>query len=275
MPVERIWTDKVLISMTETVDRLRRMRTAAVCDAQSIGFRFRRRIHEMLYTPQEIRTGDIALKDAKILADAASDYFSERLIGDPIAPKQYSTWQYILKSTTSRYDFFRASSSSSTPTTESVRYMLIPRLRNIHIDPDYMMEWDFCVNNKLTDTLENLLHRNIGIYAPLSGDYLIAKTYTQYLLKKYGKVLDVQAMALSSSLSIAKLLRGTDNRIPFESKDEIGIFIDSTETGKTALAAYSSIRNTYPDKIVHEPRLTRRDEFVMSQKMEDYWKDEH
>ena len=76
--------------------------------------------------------------------------------------------------------------------------------------------------------------------------------------------------ALSRDLSEVVLPLSAEGHLPFEEKSTIGIYIDTTETGNTALALFRKLQETYPQKTVHEPRMERV-EFTKSRKIEQYW----
>ncbi|HLC75685.1 MAG TPA: hypothetical protein VJB82_01005 [Candidatus Peribacterales bacterium] len=269
---KRLWKDEEIIGMNETMLRLRRMRSAATMHSWSIGvlakkFGLRLRgIIEPEHSQQE------SLSDAQKLADAAADFFAARISKTSAGKQEFQKWQDLLSDAQRQYRLYAITTYARSKLVDAVGQTVIGRLRNLHIDPDHMMNWDFTEGNNLgIESTDELLEKNIGIVSPLSGDYLSASTYQAYLRRTKGKTFPLTPAAMSGDLSHIVLLQGEDGSLPFADKDEIGFFLDATETGNTGRALASHMSHLYPEKIVHKP-IDEKVEFTQSQKIVEYWK---
>ena len=269
---KRLWKDEEIIGMNETMLRLRRMRSSATMRGWSIGVlakKFGLRLQGIIepeHSPQE------SLSDARQLADAAADFFATRISRTSNAKQEFQKWQDLLSDAQKQYRLYAVTTYARSKLVDAVAQTVIGRLRNLHIDPDYMMNWDCTVGNNLgIESTNELLERNIGVVSPLSGDYLSASTYQSYLRRTKGRTFPLTPAAMSGDLSHVVLLQGEDGSLPFADKDEIGFFLDATETGNTGRALASHMSQLYPEKIVHKP-IEEKVEFTRSKKIVDYWK---
>ena len=76
---------------------------------------------------------------------------------------------------------------------------------------------------------------------------------------------------MSGDLSHVVLLQREGSSFPFAYKEEIGFFLDATETGNTGRALASHMSQLYPEKTVHKPK-EEKTEFTQSKKIVEYWK---
>lgn len=269
--VKRLWKDEELTGMEETISSLRRMRSAAVTHAPTLSLRIRRTFNHLLGGQEQIYQQQEALSHAEELANAAGDFFAAKISKTTQENTELEKWQDLLSDAGRYYRLYGAITYARTSLIEVVGYSIIGRLRNVHIDPNYMLQWDLLENNNLgADSIEKLVTQDIGVISPLSGDYLMASIYSSYLKRTRGKSFPTRAAALSKDLSVIVLPISADGNVPFEDKSTIGIYIDTTETGETARALFRKLQETYPQKTVHKPKFERT-EFTQSKNMERYW----
>lgn len=269
--IKRLWTDEELIGMAKTISSLRRMRTAAVTQSSSIFLRLRRACNHFLGGQEQIYSQQEALSHTEELADTAGDFFAAKLSRTTNKNAELEKWQDLVSDATRQYLLYGSTTHARTSLGEVVGTSMIGRLRNINIDPDYMLHWDLIENNNLgVESIEELINQDIGVFSPLSGDYVMARTYSSYLQRTKGKSFPVRAVALNHNLSVIVLPVNADGKLPFEDKPEIGIYMDTTETGETARVTYESLQEAYQQKTVYEPKYART-EFTKSKKMEKFW----
>ena len=267
--VERLWTDEEILAMPATIDLLRKMRSAAVCEP-SFYLRSRRTLNHLLGGQEEIHPSQEALSHAEELADAAGDFFAAKISKTTRRKTEYEKWQDLLSDGRRQYRIYGASTYAKTSLGE-VASAFIGRLRSLHIDPRYTLEWQLLKNNNLgVDSIERLVNKNMGVISPLSGDYVMARVYSSYLRRTRGRSFPTHAAALSRDLLVVTLPVNAGGSPVFEDKSVIGIYIDTTETGNTARALFKHLQTIYPQKEVHEPRFETV-EFTRSQKEERYW----
>ncbi|MDO8555612.1 MAG: hypothetical protein Q7R96_00370 [Nanoarchaeota archaeon] len=272
--IQRLWDDRDIEGMGETVVILRRMRNAATLHTPSLSMRIHRCLNHLFGGTEEIHTQQTALADAETLAQAAGDFFAAKISKTTHHTDEFQKWQDLLFDANNQYLLYTPMTYAQTSLNEVVGYSLIGRMRNTRIDPSYMLTWDLLKNNNLgTNSIRELLNENIGIISPLSGDYLMACFYSSYLQRTKGKSLSVHAAALSKDLTTLTLPKDAQGNNPFMNKPCIGIYIDTTETGNTAEALFQGLQTIYQGKKIHTPmRETSKATFVPSNKMIRYWK---
>ncbi len=269
--IKRLWKDEELIGMTKTISLLRKMRTAAVMHKPTISLRVRRILNHLLDGQEQIYSQQEALLHAEELADASGDFFAAKLSKTTHGNTEFQRWQDLLSDAGRQYSLYGTTTYARTSLGEVVGNSIIGRLRNVHIDTKYMLQWDLLENNNLgADSIEELINQDIGVISPLSGDYLMASVYSSYLRRTMGKSFPTHASALSRDLSKIVLPVNADGHLPFEDKPAIGIYIDTTQTGDTARALFGMIQESYPQKTIHMPKF-QRTEFVQSDRMKKYW----
>lgn len=265
---ERLWSDEDIIGMDRTVLQLRKMRSAITGDLPSAIFRFRQMVKRALFqTDTRTETSEEILLKAENLADAAGDFFAAHLSNITDGSHELELWQHKVSEAEALYGMYKISTYARSSMSDVVGNSIIGRLRNIHIDPEHMLHWDLVKNNNLGSTsVHDLIQKSdIGILAPLSGDYLMASTYSAYLRRTEGKTFPTKAVALNRNLTKIVLPEA------FQEKSEIGLYIDTTETGNTSRVLFENIQNAYPGEKVHKPNMERV-EFSQSKKMRKYWK---
>ncbi|MBI3618458.1 hypothetical protein HY213_00300 [Candidatus Peregrinibacteria bacterium] len=270
--IERLWKDVEIRGMDETVTRLRRMRTA-IFQEETIGLRLRRKILKVFGKQEPIHSHQDALLHAEQLANAAGDFFAAKISRTMHGTKEFERWQDLLSDAKRQYSVYGISTWARSSLRDVVGNSIIGRLRCLHIDPDFTLAWDLTHNNKFgVRSVQELLRRNdLGIFSPLSGDYLMATMYSSYLRRLKGKTFPVRAVALHEDLSQALFPTDADGHLPFQEKKEIGVYIDTIDTGSTSLALEQFLQKAYPQKIIHPP-ATASTEFEQSKKMKWFWK---
>ncbi len=216
-----------------TISTLRKMRGAATMKAE--------------YAPkgrQEI------LSDAERLAHSASRYLVGSATGRP-APGSYEEWSSTLRALNKSYqpyDDVTTGAFGRMPLTETAGYFLM----HLKVIKNSYLEWYlFEFNNTGSRDLGALSRRNIGIFSPLSSDYLLAYIFKEYQsLSK--KDLHVKPVAVGRNGDVV-LPVSPDGRGVFCDKDEIAIFLEGVTTGNTGKAMLRAIREAYQSKRIHEP----------------------
>ena len=189
-----------------------------------------------------------------------------------VETSEYEKWQDTLSDTKNEYGKYKESTFAKTGMLEVVGNSVIGRLRNMSIDPNYMLNWDLTHNNNLgARDINELTRKNKSVISPLSGDYLLACTYSNYLERTRGRSFQVKPAALSRDLKLIVLPKDQEGRPVFELVPEIGIYIDSTDTGKTGRVLFEAIRQEYPETKVHQPPANRT-EFKQSRRMINFWR---
>jgi hypothetical protein len=267
-----LWKESELIGMGETITYLRRIRAAAVIDRASLSFRMKILCNNILRRDVKIRPQQEALSDAEKLADAGADFFAARISNTRRGNREFEKWMDLLSDAKKHYHFYRPLTFAKTKTID-VAGFLINSLRTMYIDPEYTIDFIlFKWNNFGTDSIRKLLELNVGVFSPLSGDYLVASTISHYLQRTRSKSFPVSAVALSKDLSFGVLQVNKDGGRPFKDRSAISIFMDNNETGSTANSMLKILRSIYPDKTIYEPQ-TERIEFVQSDKIKAYYKE--
>ena len=265
--MKRLWKNQEIVNMDRTMDTLRRMRTAAVMDKPTLFLRVQKYLRKNLgeiVPPQE------ALSEAEKLADAAGDFFAARLTKAK-RKTEFDKWQDLLTDAQKKYTLYRATTFADTSLLESVGNSLIGRMHLMDIDPKYCLDRDLLQNNNFgAGNIKQLARKNIGVFSPLSGDYLMASTYSSYLRRTEGRTFPTRAAALSRDLSKLVLPLDNNRNLPFLDKPEIGIYIDTTDTGKTSIALFEGLQKMYPEKSVHRPTFERT-QFQPSEKIRQFW----
>ncbi len=269
--VPRLWTNEEVRDMQITVYQLRRMRTAAVMTTPTRSLRIWKWLDHAVGGSEKIYSQQEALTHAQELADAAADYFAANISNTKKGTVEKQKWQDLLNDSQRQYALYDTTTYAGTNQLQVVKYDLINRLRNLHIDPEYMLRWDLLENNNLgAPSFSAVLNQSMGIISPLSGDYLVASTYSSYLRRTGRRTFPTRAVALSKDLS-EMFLPTNEGKLPFEDQSVIGIYIDVTETGNTARALFRKLQETYPKKRIHKPN-TKRVEFTPSKKIDKFWK---
>ena len=272
--VKRLWNDKELIGMNETIHRLRKMRSAVVTPESSIPLRLKKAFNHLLGGQEKIYLPQEVLEQAKELADAASDFFAAKLSRTNQRNKEFEKWHDLLSAADRQYHLYGITTYARSSLRDVVGNSLIGRMRHVYIDPDYMLNWDLLKNNHLgASSIEKLIEQDLGVISPLSGDYLMASFYSSYLRRTRGKSFSAHAAALSSDLSKVVLPVNASGKPAFKEKSAIGIYIDTTATGNTAQALFTAIQAVYSGKKVYRPKLEDT-KFTQSEKMESYWENE-
>jgi len=270
--VERLWKDEEIIGMNLTISLLRRMRSAAVTPIPSRSLRFHRALNHFFRENEEIHPPQEALADAQHLATAAGDFFAATISRTAHSTTEFQKWQDFLSDSQKQYNLYTPITYARSILTDVVGNSLIGRMRNLHIDPDYTINWELLKNNNLgAHRIRELLELNIGIFSPLSGDYLMANVYSAYLRRTRDKTFALRTVALSQDLS-EMTLPITDEGLPFEEKNIIGIYIDTVQTGNTGRILFAKLQEMYPQKRILPPR-EEDVPFTPSGKIEKYWQE--
>lgn len=250
---ERIWTDRELQGLGNTVITLRKIRTAATAQMElpKAGFSgfLSRRFGDDRFPAPENRLA--VLEDAERLGFAAGDYLATRLAHERRDPELLGQWESSISETTTKYGSFPGTTFAKTNNLDVIGSTL-SRMRMIVGDPEHMMRWDLLENNRLgVSTIDDLSERDIHIIAPLSGDFLIACVYQATLEKTRGETFKLRAAALSRNLGGAVLA-------PIETGEqtEIGIFMDVIDTTRTGTALHKALMQAYPLATIHLPSST-------------------
>ncbi|MBS3169414.1 hypothetical protein J4210_02930 [Candidatus Woesearchaeota archaeon] len=267
--VQRLWTDLEIAAMPATLSLLRRMRSAAVTSEDSLFINFKRSINSLFGGNKQIYPPQEALEHAVELADAAGDFFAAKLSKTTQGKKEFEQWQDLLADAKRQYQLYGKMTSARTSLGEVIGFALIGRLRALHIDPDYILQWDLLQNNNLGVTsLGRLCQGDVGVITPLSGDYLLASTYRSYLQRTRDSSFPLHVAAQRRNLSTTILPLSLHDSL--DNLSAVGIYVDTTQTGRTAQALYSALREILPEKTVHEPRFTKT-KFTPNKKIERYW----
>src|SRR3989338_2257032 len=268
--IERLWTDEEIRGMSHTISLLRRMRSAAVTPIPSRSLRFRRALNHVLGGNEEIHPPQEALADAQNLATAAGDFFAAKISRTTQGAQEFEKWQDYLNDFKKQYHLYAPMTYARSSLTDVVGNSWIGRMRNLYIDPDYTIRWDLLSSNNLDALrIRQLLNSDLGIFAPLSGDYIMSSVYGAYLQRTRGKTFSLCAAALSADLSQIVLPIICDH-IPFEDKSILGIYIDTKETGNTGQALFAKLQELYPHKRILPPKQENVP-FIRSPKIERYW----
>lgn len=279
MPTERLWTDRQLKGMTDTVVYMRKIRTAATADGSSVSSRTGRLMSILrISNPESVNTAksrEVILFDAERLGATAGNFFAARLSDTSSGNLELEEWQDTLSDVRKQYKKYKESTHTKytkTETLEVVRKTMPYRFRLLSIDPDYMLRWDLTLNNNLgAENADQLINNDIGVISPLSTDYIMSCTYSSYLQKTQDRTFLTKPAALSSDLRLVVLPKDKEGREVFELVPEIGIYIDTTVTGNTGRLLFQAVKEAYPNQRVLEPRATKTD-FKQSNKMQDFWK---
>lgn len=271
--IERLWSDQELIAMEATVVSLRKIRTATTTkpEEQKKGiikfFPLVRESRSRL--PQKDK--EVVLFDAEKLANTAAYFFALKISKTASGDREKQEWQDTLSDTNKKYGKLSPTTYART-TKQDVTVSLVGHLRHLSIDPSYMLKWDLLQANHLgAQTIEQLVDGTIGVISPLSGDYLLANTYSKYLELLKKKKFPVKPAACSSDLTFIVLPVDSEGKNIFGHLSQIGIYLDAVDTGNTGKALYQFLKQVYPTHIVHEP-IAQKIEFIPSKKMRNFWK---
>ncbi|MBI2632124.1 hypothetical protein HYW75_03910 [Candidatus Pacearchaeota archaeon] len=230
--VKRLWTDEEITSIPKTVEVLRRMRTAATMQKPKLVTRAITKLNNFFGGQGQIYSQQEALLYAERLADAAGDFFAAKLSRTTQIKQEYEKWQDLLLEAEKRLVVYRPTTFIGTSLREVVGKSIIGRLRHIAVDSHHTLQWDLLENNNIgATTVEELINENVGVFSPLSGDYLMATFYSSYLRRTRGKTFLTRAVALDKNLGEVFFPLDYEGKIPFSDKPSIGIYIDTTETG--------------------------------------------
>lgn len=266
MAVESLWTNQQMVGFNNTTLTLRRIRSTATGESPKQGLLGRFRKDTPTIDSQD------ALMDAERLGIAAGNFMGARISNTLNGQLEHEEWQDILSDTQKRYEKYDTSTYTRTTMMDVVGNSILGRLRNLHIDPNYMLRWEFVIQNNLgVDHVNELSERGIGILSPLSGDYLLACAYSSYLDRKKGKAFNVRPAALSRNLDTVVLPKDKNNLPALTGSSEIGIYLDAMETGNTGRALFEAISKEYGFKKIHAPKSTNA-EFEPSSKIKEFWK---
>jgi hypothetical protein len=250
MTPEHLWTPEQLRGIRETHDTMRRLRTAASNYLGIQGI-----INKMTFfnNAETInpKNKDLVLLDAEKLGTTMADFVASRLTNTSDGKKELEEWQDTLSSMKSEYKQYKVSTYSKT---NIIGATIALRLRNLKSNPNIMLNWDLTINNNLgAGSIDELIEKDIGIISPLSTDYLIVTSYSSYLMRARDRSFMVKPAALNQDLTKAALPKESGGNRFFEKYKEIGVFIDTTNTGKTGERLYNSVKKEYQDKVVYKP----------------------
>ncbi|GEM_PF-2740734 len=267
---ERLWTEKELNGMSQTVSTLRRMRSAATLDKTTLGLRMRKKINNLLGGKEKIYSPQEALADAEELGYVAGDFFAAKLSKTTHGKTEFEKWQDLLSDAEKQYTLYGETTYAGTGIVEVAGQLLIGRMRTLHIDSQHMLEWDLLENNNLgAQSIQQLINQDVGIISPLSGDYLMSSIYSSYLQRTRGNSFAIRPAALSEDLTDLVLPLDKKSNFPFENKSAIAIYVDTIATGNTAKALFKHLQGLYPQKII--PPNLKRKEYYPSDKITKYW----
>lgn len=252
--LERLWTDRDLQGITDTVVYLRKMRTAAFeKEPEGIRALFVHRI------PQEV-----VLFDARELASNAGNFFATTISHATDGRHEREAWLDRISLARRKYKGKETSTHAKTVPTD-VGQNTISKLRDLSIDPAYVVNWWITLANNLgANSTDDLIQRGVGVVSPLSGDYLMATTLRSYLDMTRGGAYPLKLAIANRDVSSVIFERG-EQGMPFGELREIGIFQDVAQTGETGRALHAALAKAYPSHTVFEPR--GRVEFEPSRKI--------
>lgn len=252
--LERLWTDQELQGITDTVVHLRKMRTAAFeQEPQGVHRLFSHRI------PQEV-----VLFDARELASNAGNFFAATVSHATDGRHEREAWLDGISMARRKYRGKEASTHAKTTPTD-VGESMISKLRNLSIDPAYVVNWWIAIANNLgANSADDLIKRGVGVVSPLSGDYLMATTLRGYLDMTRGEAYPLKLAIANRQPSLVIFERG-EQGMPFDELREIGIFQDIAQTGDTGRALHAALVKEYPSHTIFEPK--GRVEFKPSEKI--------
>ncbi len=262
---ERLWSDSELIDMGQTIEHLRKIRTAAVHGLQppKTGIRgfLERKIGGVLPVPEDRQQ---VLRDGETLANTAAAYLTRRIIRSERDPARKEAWEELLESVHERYGKFPTTSFAQTPGIE-VAGSTLSHLRATHVDPSYMLNWDLFVSNNLGyRNLGELLNAPIVVVAPLSGDLLLAAIHRAQIAINRKRTFHLRTAA--SSKDLRQIVLPDLSEELSQSYQEVGIFLDVVDTGRTSQALAGAFRESYPGLQIHLPQ-TKRIEFQPSKRI--------
>lgn len=243
---ERLWNDQELQNIAGTIQSLRRIRTAATWTENPIVVR----VKNLLGVQIEDRS-QAALSDAERVALSAANVLAGKLTSTLVGT-EHEEWNDTLSDTARRYGKTGESTFART-TNLDVGLSRLDILKSLSVDPDHMLVWELTKANNLgAKSVDQLLAGKIGVFSPLSGDYLLANILRSYLERTRGKTYPLAPVASNSNLSRSVLPR-KDGKLPFSEQKEIGIFLDVVRSGKTGATVYTTLKESYPTHVVHEP----------------------
>lgn len=139
---------------------------------------------------------------------------------------------------------------------------MIGRLRLVSEKPEEFLSWDLTENNYLgASSLDELVEEDIGVIAPLSGDYMLTSVYSNFLKWHKDSTFDVEPIIIGKVLKNPIYARNDDELLVFEDKSKIGIYLDTKETGATSEAIYTFLKKSYANSNIEivEPNRDRVD----------------
>jgi hypothetical protein len=271
----RIFSDGEVEAIFNTVIQLRKMRTAALATALPFRVGASNLVSRLFTGPVVVKKSPHAvLAEGERLADSAAKFLAGKLsktVKGQKSIRNFDAWREALGSTEGFYRHYPMSTHAQTSLAETVGRSIIGRTRNLHIDPDYQLKWDLLQNNNLGGrTLGEITEGEVGIISPFSGDYLMAKIYSNFLRMTTGKGFPARAAIVSRDLTQVVLPLDVEDKGVFENRSAVAMYIDTTETGGTGRALHEAIQDAYPGKMIYPPP-TEVTEFVQSLKMEFFW----
>lgn len=262
--LERLWTDKEIDHIEDTITALRKIRSAAVLGLEPpktgvIGLLAN--LRGQLPVPEDRQR---VLSDGEDLAHAAAAFLAKRVVKGERDVERRDAWEEVLLRTTEHYGRYPVTTFAKTSRNE-VSQSTIFNLRAMSIDPRYMLNCNLFRENRLgAIDLNSLLAARLVVVAPLSGDLLLAAIHREQVELTRGQSFHLRTAAISKDLKHTVI---SDLKPEMEQGFQaVGIFLDAIESGSTGRVLATSLRDQYPQFTVHEPQ-TSRVEFVPSQKI--------
>lgn len=268
--LHRLWHDEEIMGTLQTIQCLRQMRTAATLDTLPITLKTRNLVRRVV-GGDIIQLGNpqLVLAEAERLADRAADYFAHSLHKKSETKGKYELWRDHLSEAEKTYEDFDPTSFANTSPKEVI-ISIMGALSALRIDPDHLLHNELVTANHLGfRRLEHIGQVKSAVIAPLSGDYLLASTFSKYLGER-GQSFSTHAVALSPDLT--KAVFPSDLEARLADIDSIGIYLDTVQTGRTGSSLHQKLQDKLDGKkIVHAPN-SKKVPFKESPETEAFWK---
>ena len=240
--------DKSLVS--KSISQLRKIRSAITLDpSQPITFPVKDYPYaeeiDFQIIPNEqanLQMGVHALIDAVRITEATSNFIIAKLFIETQKTESDSLLDVLAKAE----ECYGNNSESSTggASTEQTSFYTLRALCEVYqYGLDYLLDLHQRNNNLTELSADDFINPKVGIYSPLSTDFLYVTNIQKYLQKVYKKSFQLRPVAISSDFRVAILPRDENGMNCFENLDKRAVFIDAKGMGCTEIAIVKAMQD--------------------------------
>ncbi|MCH8519241.1 MAG: hypothetical protein LAT82_00610 [Nanoarchaeota archaeon] len=246
-----IWKDSNhLYLLSQTVQNLRRMRTACVSSGLTFSQKLNKNINNFAGGNQREISPKQAYQDAQELANLMSSISSKGVIMGEMDDKLIRDIEIFLQDSTKDYGLYEEGTFSGAGMQNVIFRSMKGRMKCLTYDPEHFLTWELTINNNLGNnkSLTDALSKEMpSVVAPLSGDYLLALIYSKYLEQTRGKSFEIAPIMLSSDLETYYYPKDNLEKLPYLNKRKIGVYTDTKDSGSTIERLDEILRQVYKE----------------------------